>query len=295
MPIMKMACVSSLSITLSLASFFNYASQSVLRAPHEIIAAAPTDAWRAVDNEQVLKFELATGSVYIELNSQLAPEHVKNIKNLVREKFYDGLSIYRFVEGFVAQGGDQGETKKLSKAKRAVDAEFFYTSKNRLPITSLKMIDGYAPVTGFLGGFAVAQSADGKNTWQTHCTGIFAMARGNEINSGGTEFYITLAPVRYLDRNITVFGRVLHGMEHVNRLMRTPRPDEDFNVITHARILGDISAIDKTEFTVFDTEHTEFQALIQARKSRPEAWFVERPNYADVCSITIPTRIITGG
>ncbi|TMP81261.1 peptidylprolyl isomerase, partial [Pseudoalteromonas ruthenica] len=127
------------------------------------------------------------------------------------EKFYDGLRIYRFVEGFVAQGGDQGEPKKLSKAKRAVDAEFFYTSKNRLPITSLKMIDGYAPVTGFLDGFAVAQSADGKNTWQTHCPGIFAMARGNEINSGGTEFYITLAPVRYLDRNITVFGRVLHG------------------------------------------------------------------------------------
>jgi peptidylprolyl isomerase len=278
----------------SLVSVLCYASQGELRAPHEIIASAPADAWRALDNEQVLKFELATGAVYIELNAQLAPKHVKHIKRLVREKFYDGLSIYRFVEGFVAQGGVQDAVDLSSDGKEALGAEFFYASKRRLPITSLKMVDGYAPVTGFLRGFAVAQSADGRNTWQTHCTGIFAMARGNEINSGDTEFYITLAPVRYLDKNTTVFGRVLHGMEHVNRLMRVPIEGRDFNIITRARVLSDISIKDKTRFTVFNTEHREFDALIQSRKSRPEAWFIERPNYADVCSITIPTRVITG-
>ncbi|MBE0367249.1 peptidylprolyl isomerase [Pseudoalteromonas aurantia] len=291
----KKDCIAFITLAMSMIATMSNASTIVQRAPHEIVENAPSDAWRTVESENIIKFELATGAVYIELNTQLAPMHVLNMKKLVREQFYDGLNIYRFVEGFVAQGGDQKGTKRLKFAEKSLPAEFYLTSQARLPITSLRMIDGYAPVTGFLNGFAVAQSADGKHTWQTHCTGVFAMARDNDVDSGGTEFYITLAPTRYLDRNISVFGRVLDGMEHVYRLMRNPAVGQAFNLITKARVLSDIHSEDTSKFRVFNTEHIEFNALIEARKSRPETWFIERPNYADVCSISVPIEKITGG
>lgn len=270
-------------------------STTLKRSPHEIVGEAPKEAWRKVNNEEVLKIELETGAVYVELNSQFAPIHTFNIKQLAREKFYDGLNMYRFVEGFVAQGGNKSGDKTPSVAKKTLPAEFFYKTDERLPITSLEMIDGYAPVTGYLNGFAVAQTTNGTSTWQTHCTGVFAMARSNDANSGGTEFYITMAPIRYLDRNITVFGRVLDGMEHVYRLMRKPEPGKVFNPILGVRVLSDIQEQDKTQFLVFNTEHSEFKAFIESRKNRPEAWFIERPNYTDVCSVDIPTRKVTGG
>ncbi|CAM4305997.1 peptidylprolyl isomerase [Pseudoalteromonas byunsanensis] len=264
------------------------------KAPHEIVAQASESAWRTVNIENVLKIQLATGAVYVELNPFLAPMHVDNIKLLARERFYDGLNVYRFVEGFVAQGGDETSQKQPLKAKRQLPAEFIHKSKTPLSITALNMTDGYAERTGFLNSFAVAQNASGTHTWQTHCTGAFAMAREDAPNSGGTEFYIALTPQRYLDQNTTVFGQVLQGMEHIQRLDRTAQSGKVFNPITSVEVLADVSKEDKLRFKVFDTNTKDFKALIEARKNRPEAWFVAKPNYADVCAIKVPVRSFTG-
>ncbi|KZN65355.1 peptidylprolyl isomerase [Pseudoalteromonas luteoviolacea] len=267
-------------------------SQIKVRAPSEIINSATQSNWRQVDKENILRITLETGHVYVELNEQLAPNHVANIKLLAREKFYDGLSVYRFVEGFVAQGGDHTDTKIPQHGKKRIDAELSYKTASRLMITALDGSDGYAFRTGFLDGFAVGQNPGATKTWMTHCTGAFAMARGNEINSGGTEFYITLSPQRYLDRNITVFGRVLEGMEHVLKLQRSPTPERDYNPILRVDVLQDIAAEDSVQFEVFDTNTPLFEELIAARTNRPEKWFKFTPNYADVCSIAVPTRRI---
>ncbi|WP_343221757.1 peptidylprolyl isomerase [Pseudoalteromonas sp. MMG022] len=260
------------------------------KAPYEIVAQASDSAWRVVDIENVLKIQLATGALYVELNPLLAPLHVDNIKQLARERFYDGLSVYRFVEGFVAQGGDESAKKQPLKAKKQLTAEFIYKSKTPLNITTLDMVDGYAQRTGFLNGFAVAQNESGTHTWQTHCTGAFAMAREDGPNSGGTEFYVTLTPQRYLDQNTTVFGQVLHGMEHIQKLDRKPESNKEFNPITSVKVLADISKEDKLRFKVFNTDTNDFKALIAARKNRPEAWFVAKPDYADVCAIKVPVH-----
>ncbi|WP_105167764.1 peptidylprolyl isomerase [Pseudoalteromonas sp. T1lg23B] len=262
-------------------------------APHEIVAQASESAWREVDIDNVLKIQLATGALYVELNPLLAPLHVENIKQLAREQFYDGLTVYRFVEGFVAQGGDESGNKLPTKAKKQLPAEFIHKSKAPLRITALNMSDGYAARTGFLGGFAVAQNANAKHTWQVHCTGAFAMAREDDSNSGGTEFYIALTPQRYLDRNTTVFGQVLHGMEHIQRLYRKPEPGKVYNPIIRMQVLADVYKEDKLRFKVFNTDSNDFKALIEARKNRPEAWFVAKPDYADVCAIKVPVRSFT--
>ena len=264
--------------------------KSEVRSPSTIISSASADVWQQVNNDDVLRIDLPTGRVYVQLNPQLAPGHVDNIKKLAREGFYDGLNVYRFVESFVAQGGDQSGEKQPSQGSKGIAGEMFLTTENPLEITPLNAVDGYADKTGFLNGFAVAQNNDGKKTWMTHCTGTFAMARGNEIDSGGTEFYITLAPQRYLDKNTTVFGRVLEGMEHAQRLLRTPVEGQPFNPISQVRVLSDIASEDSSAFTVFDTSSEDFKELIESRKNRPSEWFIDKPNHTDVCSVSIPTK-----
>lgn len=259
-----------------------------------IIEQAQQSQWRQVDPSNVLKVSLPMGDAYIELNPLLAPNHTQNIKLLAKEGFYKGLNIYRFVEGFVAQGGDASGKKLIKTANKKIPAEFYLKTPKPLMITELDKSDGYAPITGFLNGFAVAQNETKTQTWQVHCHGIFAMARGNETDSGGTEFYTTIGnSQRYLDRNITVFGRVLEGMEYFNRLDRLPTNGKTFNPITDVQVLNDIAKDDDSQFEVMRTESAAFKALIEARKNRSEAWFVESPGYIDVCSMPIPTRRVS--
>lgn len=255
----------------------------------EIIAAAKDEQWRWVNPENILKLTLPTGAAYIELNPQLAPEHSKNIKKLARQGFYKGTHIYRFIEGFVAQGGDSSG-KKLAKTKHStLPAEFYLTTTEPLTITALGG-DGYAPVTGFLNGFAVAQNQAHTQTWQIHCHGVFAMARNNDINSASSEFFVTIGQgPRYLDKNITVFGRVLTGMAHFHQLARTPTENTEFNPITDLQVLADVTD-DSSQFKVMKTESDAFKQLIAARGNRSEGWFVHSPNYIDVCGMTVPTK-----
>ncbi|WP_206074676.1 peptidylprolyl isomerase [Pseudoalteromonas rubra] len=263
-------------------------------SPADIIAHASETDWRIVEPEQILKITLPGGPVYVELNPELAPGHVSNIKALAREGFYQGLSIYRFVEGFVAQGGDQSDEKRPVNGKKTIPGEFYLETATPLEITGLNLVDGYAPRSGFLHGFAVAQNDEGTRTWQTHCPGAFAMARQNDADSGGTEFYFTLSAQRYLDLNTTVFGRVLAGMEHVQRLHRQPQGRLPFNPILAVEVLADIEKTDKQRFRVFNTESRAFRALIAARKNRPEAWFLHQANHTDVCAINVPVQAFTG-
>ncbi|WP_010382779.1 peptidylprolyl isomerase [Pseudoalteromonas rubra] len=262
-------------------------------APAEIIAQAGDADWRSVPLEHILKITLPTGPVYVELNPQLAPGHVENIKALAREDFYRDLTIYRFVEGFVAQGGDQSDEKRPLKGSKSIPAELFLATAEPQEITPLNLLDGYAPRTGFLNGFAVAQNDKGTRTWQTHCPGTFAMARQNSADSGGSEFYFTLTAQRYLDLNTTVFGRVLAGMEHVQRLHRQPEENQPFNPILGVEVLADIQRTDKQRFRVFNTQSDAFRALIAARKNRPEAWFLHQANHTDVCAVSVPIEAFT--
>ncbi len=274
-----------------LASQMSMAQADTQPTAAQIINQATQQQWRLVDADNIIKITLPTGAAYIELNPLLAPKHTQNIKQLAREGFYKNLNVYRFVEGFVAQGGDESGKKPVKSAVKAIPAEFYLTTSSPVNITELDHNDGYAPITGFLNGFAVAQNDAQTQMWQVHCNGIFAMARDNDINSGGTEFYVTIGQgPRYLDRNITVFGRVLEGMEHFNRLSRTNTKNTVFNPITDLQVLADISQQDNSQFKVMRTDSNAFLALIKARQNRSEAWFVETPNYVDVCGMPIPTK-----
>ncbi|MBQ4831659.1 peptidylprolyl isomerase [Pseudoalteromonas sp. MMG010] len=256
---------------------------------HDIIKNAPQSQWQRVRSDDIVKITLPTGAAYIQLNPLLAPQHVQQIKALAREGFYEGTNMYRVVEGFVAQGGDATGIKNIKTANKTIPAEFYLTSTSPLKITEIGG-DGYAPQTGFLNSFAIAQNKQGTQTWQVHCNGVFAMARDNNINSASTQFYVTIGQgPRYLDKNITVFGRVLEGMQHFNRLQRDVVNNQTVNPIEKVQILSDIPS-DNSVFRVLKTDSSAFKALIQARKNRYEEWFVYQHNYIDVCAVPIPTQ-----
>ena len=138
------------------------------------------------DPENTIVIELKDGPVVIELLPQVAPKHVERMKELARRGAYDNVAFHRVIEGFMAQGGDPLGTGAGQSDLPDLAAEF-----NNLP----------------------------------HLRGAVAMARAEDPNSGNSQFYIMFVPRLSMDREYTVFGRVVSGMEHVDKIERgVPAP-----------------------------------------------------------------------
>ncbi|MBJ3775113.1 peptidylprolyl isomerase [Acuticoccus mangrovi] len=133
----------------------------------------------AADPENTLILELEDGNVIIELLPDLAPNHVERIKTLAREGFYDGVPFHRVIPGFMAQTGDPTGTGAGGSDYPDLKQEF-----NNEP----------------------------------HVRGIVSMARTMDPNSANSQFFIMFDAAPSLNRQYTVFGRVLDGMEYIDGL-----------------------------------------------------------------------------
>ena len=274
-------------------------AKEALKSPYEIIAQAPASDWRSIDNDNSLYITLETGVVVVELAPRFAPKHVANTKALVREGVFDKTQFYRVIDGFVAQGGPQNpeKLKKPKKGSLQIASEFTLKTKQPLKITHLKTLDGYANEVGFLDGFAMGRNRAKDENWLTHCYGAFAMGRANDVNSGGTELYIVIGNAqRYLDRNTTVFGRVVAGMEHIQALKRStslngPIDLKGQNRIISIKVASDLKPEQRLPLQIMKTESASFKSLIKSRKNRRNPWFVYQHNYIDVCSVPVPIRL----
>ncbi|MGH8033224.1 MAG: peptidylprolyl isomerase, partial [Luteimonas sp.] len=182
-------------------------------------ASQPSD-WRTLDADNTLYLELDSGRVIIELAPDFAPAHVANIRALAKGGYWNGLSINRSQDNFVVQWGDPAEDKQprrpLGKAAGHLPAEFDRPSAG-IAFHPLPDRDGWAAQVGFAGGFAAARDAADDRTWLAHCYG--SVGAGRDVaadSSNGTELYVVdgQSP-RQLDRNITVVGRVVQGMERL--------------------------------------------------------------------------------
>ena len=131
------------------------------------------------DPENTIIMETTKGKVVIELLPDVAPKHVARIKELAREKFYDGVVFHRVIDGFMAQGGDPTGTGMGGSEKPDLAAEF-----NAEP----------------------------------HVRGTCSMARSQNPNSANSQFFICFDDARFLDGQYTVWGEVTEGMEHVDAL-----------------------------------------------------------------------------
>jgi len=264
-----------------------------------LLAAAEDLVWREVNPDNLVFMELQEGRVAIELNPLFAPETVRQFRKLMQEHFYDGLGFYRVIDGFVAQGGDGSDLGELSLVP-LIKAEFEVELPGDTEFTQVQKNDLFAPETGFIEGFAVARDASAETAWLTHCPGVVAMARNDSAGSSRTDFYIVIGQApRYLDRNMNVFGRVIDGMDVVQKIRRGS-PDNDGIIVNDAAssrirsmtLASDIPKEDRPTGLVPDTNSKEFKKLLKGRRDRTQKFFHNKPpEVLDVCQVPMSGRV----
>lgn len=263
----------------------------------EVLAnSAPSD-WRLPDPENVIYLDLAGGRVVIELAPEFAPQHVKNIKALVREKYFDGLAFLRSQDNYVVQWGDPSESRGIKTASKTLMAELARPAEG-LAFTRLADGDVYAPEVGFVSGFPAARDPQAGLAWLAHCYAMVGVGRGNELDSGsGAEIYVVIGhSPRHLDRNVTLVGRVLQGMDLLSVLPRGKGnlgfyEDPAQHVpISRIRIAADLPAAERVALEVLRTDTPTFEALVQARRFRREEWFKNPVGHVELCNVPLPVR-----
>ena len=156
-----------------------------------------------LDPNNTLVIELKTGKVIIRLRPDLAPQHVARVKQLVAEKFYDGIKFHRVIDGFMAQTGDPTGTGFGGSKLPNIPAEFTQTPFKR---------------------------------------GTVGAARSQDPNSANSQFFICLDEASFLNGQYTVWGEVVEGMEHVDQIKKGPKPSgsvSDPDIMKTVRLLKD--------------------------------------------------------
>jgi peptidylprolyl isomerase len=270
---------------------------SKVRTAAEVLAESTPADWRAPDPAKTLYVELASGRVVIELAPEFAPVHVANILALVRESYFDGLAIMRVQDNYVVQWGDADGKRQIRSAKKTLNAEFDRPARG-LAFNALPDADTYAPQVGFSGGFHAARESPTKAAWLVHCYGAVGVGRDTAANSGGgTELYAVIGhSPRHLDRNVTLVGRVVKGIELFSVLPRGTgnlgfyeKPEQRVPIRT-IRVAADLPEAERTPLEMLRTDTATFAAFVEARRNRTDEWFKHRAGRVEVCNVPIPVR-----
>ena len=271
------------------------------KTTQELLDASTPADWRTLDPANTLYLELASGRVVIELAPDFAPAHVGNIRTLAHEGYWNGMSINRSQDNFVVQWGDPAEEgqprRSLGSAKAKLPAEF-ERKADGLAFHALPDKDGWAPQVGFVGGFPAARDPQSGEAWLAHCYG--AVGAGRDVaadSSDGSELYVVdgQSP-RQLDRNITLVGRVVDGMERLSVLPRGTGPLGFYEEaaqrvpIKSIRLAADVPEAERTKLQVLRTDTPLFDAVVESRRNRRDDWYKRPAGHIDLCNVSIPTR-----
>ena len=142
--------------------------------------------------------KLKDGDVKIELFPDVAPKHVERIKKLADEGKYDNVVFHRVIDGFMAQTGD---------------VKFGNSSSSDFDLKRAGM------------GGSDLPDLDAEFNDIPHEKGTISMARASDPNSANSQFFICFKPASFLDRNYTVFGKVIEGMDHIDKIKRGDGPN----------------------------------------------------------------------
>jgi peptidylprolyl isomerase len=268
------------------------------------IASSNTDQteWRTPSLNNTVYMQTSEGLVIIELAPFIAPQHNQQFVNLVKEGFYDGLDFYRVIDGFVAQAGDITE-QKPSKNNSTLKAEFTQAIEDTDNFLLVQDNDFMAPQTGFLNGFPIGRDRDTKEQWLLHCPGNIAFARNNEADSATTDFYIVIGQAtRHLDRNMSSVGKVILGMDRVQKLARA-HINQASGVIENEKYRSKIkwvkmaADIPKKQRILVQVQQQNSQAvtdrLASSRKLDNEFFHFKGNGKLDICYYQLKSRILT--
>jgi len=278
--------------------------------PASVVASAPASDWRAIDPADLLVMILAPDregrprQVVVQLMpTPFSQGWVGNIRTLARAHWWDGTSVYRVVDNWVAQWGDVDETKPLPEGILTVhEAEYVHMRdmpRNKALDRLFWPPSDFQRWTAFHDGFPYAGvgGPDSVSNWPAHCYGSVGVARDIESTGTGTELYAVIghAP-RQLDRNIAVVGRVIEGIEHLATL---PRGKGEAGVyddaalrvpIVSARLGSEVEYLPQPHFEYLASESESFARYVQVRANRNDPFYKVAAGGIDVCNVQVPIR-----
>jgi peptidylprolyl isomerase len=223
---------------------------------------------------------------------------VANIRALARGHYWNGATIYRVQDNYVAQWGlNESDKPWPAGVTPKPPAEYTRTLKG-LRITPLGSSDPYAPGAGFADGWPVAYNA--KSGWAdlAHCYGSVGVGRDLSPDTGtGGELYAVIghAP-RQLDRVIALVGRVVDG---IDRLSTLPRGTEALGFykdkaqyvrIAGIRIASDMPAAERPGYEMMDTASATFAHYLRVRANRHDDFYIRPAGGVDLCNVQVPVR-----
>jgi peptidylprolyl isomerase len=267
-------------------------------SPQEVLARSAASDWRAVEPQNTLYLELASGRVVLELAPAFAPIHVSAIKTLVRQHYFDGLNIVRVQDNYVVQWGDEQNKRSLGGVSPTAPPEFVRPLQREASFRRLQDADVYATQVGFIDSWPVARDPAKGQEWLTHCYGMLGVGRDTKPDSGsGAELYVVIGhSPRHLDRNVALVGRVISGMELLSRLPRGTADlgfyakPEQYVPIRSISIAADLPVEQRVAFEVLRSDTPLFTEYLNALRSRRGEWFVEPTNRLEICNARVPIR-----
>ena len=302
---------------------------SPIPSPGEIAAAAPASDWIAIAPTDLLVMDLAPDPkgkarrVVIQLMpAPFSQSWVSNIRTLAAAHWWDGTSINRVQDNYVAQWGDATEKKAVPRGLVAVpETEYEVEEPSGFTAPGLALHYQARPSDpsphrfsghmifrdnpgwnygSFYRGFPYVGTASPHQSkiWPIHCYGAVGVGRNMSPDTGsGAELYAVIGhATRHLDRNIAVVGRVISGIEYLSSLQRGTGAlgfyeDEAERVpIRSIRLAGELPPSERPKFEYLSTESASFARYTEARANRRDPFFNKPAGGTDICNVPVPVR-----
>jgi len=269
-----------------------------LLTPNDVVAQSPASAWKLIPADDLMIIDMANGGrVVVQLAPTFAPVHVNNIKTLVRGGYWQGSSVYRVQDNYVAQWGQNDLKQPPSGVNPKPPTEYTRPIKG-LAVKALGYPDPYAPSAGFADGWPIAY--DSRAGWAdlAHCYGSVGVGRNAAPDTGsGGELYAVIghAP-RHLDRNIALVGRVIDGIDKLSSLPRGTealgfyKDKAQYAPIASVRLASEMREGERPAYEVMDTASPTFARYLSIRANRHDDFYIRPAGGVDLCNVQVPVR-----
>jgi peptidylprolyl isomerase len=247
--------------------------------------------WKTLDPRDVVVIDTNKGRIFVELAPAVAPKTVEQIRNLVRQGFYDGQRFFRVIDDFMDQTGDP-ENKGTGGSKLPnVPPEFTFRRSAATPFALVSSANGVetglvgpVPVTGQPIQLAAFTADNAVNAHAVFCSGVAGLARAGAPDSGNSQFFLMRAVGDSLAGNYAAWGRVVAG-EDVVRAIKTGEPPSDpMDQMTKVQMLSDIPAASRPQVEMADTSKPWFAAYVGELRAQ------EGGNFS-ICDIDLPSKV----
>lgn len=282
------------------------AASAAAPTPGAIVATAPAHDWEPIDPADLLVMTLApdANGAPRQVVMQLMPAPfsqpwVENIRTLAKAHWWDGTTVYRVVDNWVAQWGDgedeKAKAKPLPAGMVSPLAPYEAPSAARTdPAPTRALVQSQANQDSFFDGWPISSGAE--SAWPVHCYASVGVARDLYPDTGtGAELYAVIghAP-RALDRNIAVVGRVIEGIEHLSTL---PRGKGDAGVYDDPALKVPILSVrlgselpDPPRFEYLASDSASFARYVAVRANRNDSFYRVPAGGVDLCNVQVPIR-----